>query len=152
MGNLKTAALIAGGGAALSSSAGAIYHAGMVEDYGHNFGTDNSLKGYAGRAVRDASYGAMAGLGVYGLFNTSNKKASSILMGVGVGLGAIKGIKNQIYASQHYNSPQYGPGEARADIGSLAKAGGTYALGGAVVGSGIYGGYEVARRIAKGVF
>jgi hypothetical protein len=72
--------------------------------------------------------------------------------GIGAGLGAIKGIDNQIYASKNYNGPGYGPGEARADFPSLARSGLRYGAQGAVYGLAAYGALEVAQNMLKKSF
>lgn len=151
MGDLKTAAIMAGTGAFLKAGGETVYTMHVTNEANSNFGIDTSFGGYTKRAIGHAGVGALGGLGIYGMLNSSNKKVSTALLGIGTGLGAIKGIYNQIYASQHYNSPEYGPGKAEANLEALVRSGGAYAIKGAMVGSGIYGSYEVAKRIAKGV-
>ena len=68
---------------------------------------------------------------------------------IGAGLGVIKGIDNQIYASKHYNGPGYGPGEARADARSLTMSGLRFGSQGALYGLGAYGALEIAQSMLK---
>ena len=81
---------------------------------------------------------------MYGTFGIG-----TTMTAVGAGLGVIKGIDNQIYASKHYNGPGYGPGEATADIKSLTMSGLRYGAQGAMYGLGAYGALEVAQAIIK---
>lgn len=70
-------------------------------------------------------------------------------IGIGTGIGVVKGISNQIYAAEHYNGPGYGPGEARADIKSLTLSGIRYGANGAIGGLSTYGALEIAKNIIK---
>lgn len=145
--SLKTGMTFSGIGAGTGIITGLLDQATDVEN-----GIDsNTPQAYFNSVKRHMGYGASIGLGVYGLTHMSSGKIFGLAATIGTGIGIYNGIQNQIYASQHYNGPGYGPGKAEADFESLAISGTRYGGLGLMAGSGIYGGYEVARRIAKGV-
>lgn len=140
-----------GGGAIVGSLNGlqAQYHGAKYDDRA------DSPKGYTMNALKYSADGAIMGSGIYG-FNkiitnslVTNKSLAGAIVGVGTGIGALKGINSQIYASKHYNTPEFGPGEARADIHSLALNACTEGIRGAVTGLGVVGALEVAQQIMK---
>ena len=137
---LKTAGKIAGIGTGIGGAIGVVDQMWDVER-----GIDsNTPEAYKNSAIRYMKYGAAAGLGLYGLGHTSNKKIYATLLGIGGGLGVAKGIQNQVNASKKYN-------DTYADPYSLTQSGARFGAVGLLNGAGAYGGYEVARRIAKGV-
>lgn len=137
---LKVASTMSGVGAGIGSVTGILDQATDVE----NGIDDNTPKAYANSIKRHVGYGASIGLGVYGLSHMSSGKLFGAAAGIGAGIGIYKGIQNQINASKNYNN-------AYADPYSLAQSGVRIGAVGLVQGTAIYGGFEVAKRIAKGV-
>lgn len=137
---LKTAGAITGVSTGIGSVIGILDQATDVEN-----GIDsNTPQAYANSVKRYMGYCAMTGLGLYGLTHMSSGKLFGISAGIGAGIGVYKGIKNQIYASNRYK-------DAYADPYSFLQSGTRFGAVGLMAGSGVYGGVEVARRIAKGV-
>ena len=138
---LKTAGTMIGVGTGIGGAIGIVDQMVDVE----RGIEDGSLQTYKNSVMRHMRYGAIAGLGLYGFSHTSNKALYTSMLGIGAGIGTISGIQNQIGASKIYN-------DAHTDANSLFQSGIRIGAAGMLNGAGAYGGYEVARRIAKGAF
>ena len=112
----------------------------------------NKPKHYMANIGSEGIQGAMIGSGVYEITQAiakSNIKTAGIVAGVSGAFGFIKGVKNQKYAAKHYNTPEYGPGIVKDDLGTLMHSGMRYGGTFAITGLGIYGALDVASSILR---